>query len=180
MLDEIGTRGVPWEHAEVAWATNRPLSERPPLPSVGERVWYRRHEWNRDAQGREVLPELAEVVEVQPVNDTSLVDHDPDIGRTRDPNLWHLVRDAQGKPLRDAGQVRYAPVADPWPLVTLRRANGLIEQTREARLRGSAGWLPADYLRRPERWRVPSLTRLTLRPGLPPLNVPIIGGGDSS
>jgi hypothetical protein len=162
----------------VSHARNRPLSERSPLPLTGDRVWYRRHEWDRDpTSGEHVPPELAVVVEVQDPLDTSDQDYVDGVGWVRDPNLWHLVRDIHGRPIRqpmvDGGALRYAPVADPWPWVRLQRPNGIVDGTREARLRGSAGWMPLDYLTRPERWRLPSeIALLSTRPALPALNVP--------
>jgi hypothetical protein len=174
-VDEIGTRLVPWQQLEVSHARNRPLAERPPLPHPGDRVWYRRFEWNRDpGTGDLVEPESAVIVEVQDPRDTSDADYVDGVGWVRDPNLWHLVRDVNGVPIVDPGGLRYAPVADPWPWVRLRRPNGIVDCTREARLRGSAGWLPLDYLTRPERWRLPSETALvSTRPVLRPLNVPL-------
>lgn len=179
-VDEIGTRMVPWQRIEVTHARNRPLNERPPLPAVGDRVRYRRFEWNHDLRTGEIVePEFAEVVEVQDPQDTADADYAEDAGWIRDPNLWHLIRDAQGVPRRDPlGQMLYAPVSDPWPWVRLRRPNGIVDETREARLRGSAGWLPLDYLTRPERWRLPRETALlATRPVPPPLNVPFAAQG---
>src|ERR1700743_2137615 len=151
---------VPWQQIEASHARNRPMSERPPPPQVGEQVWYRRFEWNRDPRGDLSEPELAEIVEVQDPRDTSDADYVDGVGWVRDPNLWHLVRDALGHPLLDGGALRYAAGAHPGRGVSLRRRNGIIDGTREARLRGSAGWLPLDYLTRPERWRLPSATAL--------------------
>lgn len=161
MVDELATRAVPWAQAEFSHARNRPARERPPLPQVGDRVLYRRYDWHHDiAGGRTEEPELVTVVEVQNLADRS------------DPNLWHEVRDSQGQPVTDAGVPRFAPVADPWPWIRVRRPDGLIAETRESRIRGAAGWLPLDWRGRPERWRLPGKTLLTARPPLPPLNVP--------
>lgn len=172
---------VPWQRIEVTHAKNRPLSERPPLPRPGDQVWYRRFEWNHDQRtGERVDPELAVVVEVQDPQDISDQDYVDDAGWVRDPNLWHLIRhNITGAPLRDAlGQLVYNPVSDPWPWVRLRRPNGIIDETREARLRGSAGWLPLDYLARPERLRLPRETALlATRPVLLPPNVPFAARG---
>jgi hypothetical protein len=153
-VDELATRLVPWDAVEVAWARNRPHHERPALPAVGEHVWYRRNTWDPHD-----VCEWCQVVEVRDLDDRT------------DPNLWHQVRDANGQPVYDAGQPRHAPAADPWPWLRLRRPNGLIAETREARLRGSPGWLPVDYRTRPERSRLPGHTRLVARPPLPPLNI---------
>lgn len=173
MLDELQTRLVPWEPIEVSHARNRPLAERPPLPKPGEQVWYRRFDWGIDPRtGDTIPPELAVVLEVQDPADTSDQHYMPDIGWVRDPNLWHLVRDAYGHPVRDGDALRYAPVADPWPRLMLRRPNGRTAQTRESRLRGSAGWLPLDYQRRPGRSRLPGDLLAAVRPALPPVNPP--------
>jgi hypothetical protein len=172
-VDEIATRMVPWEQSEFSHSRNRPHHERPALPKPGEQVWYRRHDWNHDLlSGETEEPELVVVVEVQPPDDETLVCELPDVGRVRDLNLWHLVRDINGRPIYDAGMPRYVHVADPWPWIRMRRPNGMIAETREARLRGSAGWLPLDYLSRPERWRLPSGTLLVPRPQLRPLAAP--------
>lgn len=175
-VDEIGTRMVPWQQIEVSHARNRPVSERPPLPQPGEQVWYRQFEWNRNPVGDLVEPVLADVVEVQHPHDASDSDFVDGVGWVRDPNLWHLVRDEHGRvQLTPLGALRYEPVADPWPWVRLRLPDsGPVHETREARLRGSAGWLPLDYSHRPERWRLPSQTALlSTRPVLRPLNVPL-------
>lgn len=174
-MDEIATRWVPWEQAEFSHARNRPLSERPPLPKVGDQVWYRRYDWcHNPATGEVEEPELVVVVEVQDPDDTTLACHLPDIGMVRDLNLWHLVRDnLTGRPRVDEhGEWLYVHVADPWPWVRLRRPNGMLAETRESRLRGSAGWLPLDYLSRPERWRLPSQTLHVPRPALRPVTAP--------
>jgi hypothetical protein len=174
-MDEIGTRMAPWEQAEFSHAHNRPPAERPPLPAVGEQVWYRRYDWNTDERtGEHHEPELVTVVEVQPPDDTALTCNLPEVGPVRDLNLWHLVRDNwTGRPLYDpSGQLRYVHVADPWPWIRMRRPDGMIAETREARLRGSAGWLPLDYLTRPERWRLPGRTLLMPRPELRPPTAP--------
>lgn len=178
-LREIETRLVPWEQIEQTHARNRPLSERPPLPKPGDRVWFRRWEWERDSGGRHVPPELATVVGIQPDDHPDFRDYVPGVGWVRDPNLWHLVRDINGKPLRGLdGGWRYEPVADPWPWLDLElepHPAGYprpLERAREARLRGSAGWLPLDYLDRAERRRLPGDFYNAVRPALRPLNVP--------
>lgn len=169
-MDEIATRWVPWQQNEFSHVHNRPHAERPPLPAPGDQVWYRRYDWNVDERtGEHHEPELVTVIEVQHPDDTELVCNLPDIGPVRDLNLWHLVRDnLTGQPLYGIdGQPWYVHVADPWPWLRMRRPNGLLAETREARLRGSAGWLPLDYRTRPERWRLPNETLLVPRPELP-------------
>lgn len=168
-MDELGTRLVPWDQIEVTHARNRPPTERPPTPEVGDRVWYRRYDWDRHPPtGALVEPVIATVTEVQ-----SLADRD-------DPNLWQRVRSLRGAPMWTlAGGAVYQVVADPWPWLHLRLADvvkpsgglmryGEIVQTRESRMRGSAGWLPLDYLARPERWRLPADTALVDRPPMTP------------
>lgn len=174
--NELGTRVVAWQQIEFTHARNRPHAERPPLPLVGQQVRYRRHDWDHNSATSEVeAPELVTVVRVQPLDDRTDVHWVSDVGACRDPNLWHLIRDRDGQPLRDGfGQLRYAPVADPWPTLWLRRPNGIIAETRESRLRGSAGWLPLDYRSRRGRWRLPAATALVTRPPLP-LLLPGVG-----
>lgn len=165
MLDELGTRLVPWARIEVTCARNRPESERPPLPVPGDRVWFRRFDWDHDKfSGETVEPELAVVIAVQPVDDRTPVDVADGVpGLVRDPNLWQLIRNVHGEPLWDdvADDWVYRPAPDPWPWVDLQRDNDEwdhprpVERTRESRLRGAAGWLPLDYRQRPERWRLP-------------------------
>jgi hypothetical protein len=179
-LRELDTRLVPWERIEVTHAHNRPLSERPPLPGVGDRVWLRQHEWERDLTGRHVPPVPVTVTAVEPDDDPDSRDFVPDLGWVRDPNLWHVVRDMFGQPIYDGEALRYAPVADPWPWLDLQPDDDEYGhpvpavRAREARLRGSAGWLPWDYLDLPERCRLPADFYLATRPALPPLNVPCL------
>ena len=179
LLSELDTRLVSWENIEVAHARNRPLAERPPLPRIGERVWYRAFDWERDRTGLHVPPVQATVIAVEPDDDPDSRDWLPGYGWVRDPNLWHLVRDTNGRPLHHPdGSPRYARVADPWPWLDLEL--GLDEwghpqptvRTRESRMRGSAGWLPGDYRDRSERARLPADFIAASRPWLPPLNVP--------
>jgi hypothetical protein len=158
-VDELNTRAVPWDQIEIVWARNRPYVERPPIPQVGDRLYYRHDEWSRDVEEITVL-------EVQ-----SLEYRD-------DPNLWHQVKDQWGVPIIDGRTPRMSRVADPWPWIVFRRdpLSDRATRSRESRLRGSAGWLPLDWRTRPERWRLPNETALIPRPALMPLNVPRIGG----
>lgn len=167
-VDELGTRLVPWADAEFAHARNRPHAERPALPAVGDRVWYRHVHWERDPLGGLVPAELVTVLAVQKLDDRS------------DPNLWQPVRESSGAPVLDGdGRQVWAPVPDPWPWVDLLRPDrvkpdggfagyGQVVRTREARVRGSAGWLPLDYRDRPERARLPSETARVARPEVAP------------
>jgi len=155
-VDELATRAMPWEQIESAWARNRPLTERPAIPSVGDLVCYRHNEWSPEV-------EQIQVLEVQ------------DAGDRADPNLWHTVRDINGAVLLAAdGTPATEPVADPWPWLLFRRdpLSTRLTMAREARLRGSAGWLPLDWRQRPERWRLPAQTALVQRPDLGRLIVP--------
>lgn len=158
-MDELATRAVPWDRIEVTWARNRPMNERPPIPKAGDVVAYRHNEWSPD-----VIDVL--VLEVQDLEDRE------------DPNLWHQVKDERGVPIIDGATPRMAQAADPWPWIIFRRdpASDRTTCSREARLRGSAGWLPLDWRSRPERWRLPNETVHVLRPPLLPPNVPRIGG----
>lgn len=158
-MREADTRLVPYERIEVSHATNRPYAERPPVPRVGDELFYRRNYWDQD-------PVRARVVWVQDLDDRE------------DPNLWALVRDHNGNPILDAGVPRYGRAADPWPEVRLRgewadpgsTPHEREAITREARLRGSPGWLPLNWRERPV--RLPSELYLIERPPLPPANVP--------
>lgn len=85
-----------------------------PTPSVGDVVWYRRHEFGDCTE--------ATVLDVQ----------DPHDSRD-DPNLWQPD---------DAG--RWALRLPPWLELTLNTAYGRVT-CRQARARGSAGWLPYDW-----------------------------------
>jgi hypothetical protein len=112
-----------WDPAEFDWTMHRPGPRRVPLPAAGDRVLYRHRHF------ADVTP--ASVLEVQPVP----VDDAEYESRT--------VCGPTGLPVVDgAGRRVMARVPDPW--VTLRLATdwGHVD-TREARLRGSAGWLPA-------------------------------------
>jgi hypothetical protein len=156
MRTEIETRDVPYEQIEITFARNRPVSERTPIPEPGDSVFYRREYWDQ-------LPVLATVLKVQ-----SLDDRD-------DPNLWQLVRDSWGKPILDEGGTRYSRLPDPWPWVMLSLPSGGRAMTREARLRGSPGWLPLDW--RLRLVRLPSEVLLVERPALQPVNVPFLQFG---
>lgn len=157
MRSELDTRHLPYEPVEVSYATNRPAGERTPIPVVGQQVLYRREFWDQE-------PVQVTVVSVQ------------DLGDRSDPNLWRLVRDVHGNPMPGPdGDVLMVPVPDPWPLLWLRgwwppypggKPEEREAQTREARLRGSPGWLPLDWRLRPV--RTPQEFALVARPPLTP------------
>lgn len=145
MTAELETRLVPWERREGSYARNRDPAERPPIPRVGDRLYVRMEDWSPDVI-------LCDVVAVQSLDDL----HDPNIGYTV--KHWD-----NGLPVLDAGRPRLVRVADPWPLVHLRLPGGDILPTYEARLRGSRGWLPLNYLERPVRLPSETIVR-PLRP----------------
>lgn len=146
LAQEALTRLIPLGQDEGVYARNRLLEERPPLPAVGDRVWYRRHEWDVDEQLHQMV-----VAAVQPADDTT------SIWAT---NLWqHLRSNLDGSPLfyRD-GRPVLAPLADPLPWLHLIWPPGShvpkghqhswkhrVQMTFESRMRGSPGWLPWEY-----------------------------------
>ena len=129
-----------WDGAEYAWQANRPVRHRVPLPVVGDLVLYRPVSWS---------PDLYECVV------TDVQDMASDEART-DPNVRDKVTND------DHTRVIYGPDgapltrlrADPWPWIHVRRVGadgqpyGSAYSCREARLEGSAGWLPFDHERR--------------------------------
>jgi hypothetical protein len=130
------SRLVPIDPSEIHWALNRPPEHRTPIPTVGERVYYRHHEWGEVTE--------AQVVAVQDPLDYA------------DRYLWHVLTDERRRPIHDErGNRVLVPAPDPWPTLTLATDWGH-RATREARVRGSAGWLPLDWRNRyrPEPGRV--------------------------
>jgi hypothetical protein len=123
-VDELLTRGIPIGPDEIAWAHERPPQHRVPVPAVGDQVLYRHNLWED--------PTLAEVLAVQPLDDLD------------DPHLWRVELDEHRRPVEVDGRQVIAQRIDPWPSVTLRTIYG-VGVTREARVRGSAGWLPLDW-----------------------------------
>lgn len=127
-MDEHETRHVPYDAAEVAWARNRPARHRTPRPQLGDALLYRHREW--------ADPEPCRLLEWV------------DLDNPNDPLMYRTVVDERSPfraPVTDgAGRRLVEPVDDPWPLVLLDTPHGLVT-TREARLRGSAGWLPLDW-----------------------------------
>jgi hypothetical protein len=126
-MREDESRSLPWTDEEVRWAQRRPTRDRTPVPDVGDEVMYRHNAWEP--------PSRAEVLAVQSLDD---------IG---DPNLWRPQSDEHGELVRLEGRYVMTGAMDPWPELTLRTKYG-IGVTREARLRGSPGWLPLDWERR--------------------------------
>lgn len=125
-MHESDTQLIPYDAAEVAWARCRPVADRVPVPELGAAVLYRHDPWGR--------PVAAVVEAVEDLDD-----------RTK-PNLWEVVRDpASGRILATPDHVPVARrLADPWPVLHIRSRYG-VAVTQEARLRGSAGWLPLDW-----------------------------------
>lgn len=123
-MDELLTRAVPIGSDEIAWAHERPAEHRVPVPAVGDQVLYRHNAWEP--------PTEAEVLDVQPLDDLD------------DPHLWRVPLGPDGQPVQLDGRAIIAQRADPWPRLTLRTVYG-VGVTREARVRGSAGWLPLDW-----------------------------------
>ncbi len=126
-MREVDTRHVPYDLAEVEWARHRPRRHRTPIPAVGDTVLYRHSEW--------ADPVDADVIYVQPADDLT------------DPNLWQVQRDSTGAVAVVDGRPVVSGHVDPWVSLTLRTRYGTVI-TREARLRGSPGWLPVDWERR--------------------------------
>lgn len=124
-LREADTRQIPYSSWEYAWAHERPAQHRTPLPAVGDEVRYRQDPWGPVV--------AADVVSVWPLDDVD------------DPHLWRVETDGMGNPLAIEGRPLYAQRLDPWPIVRLRVPRLGLGDTREARLRGSAGWLPLDW-----------------------------------
>lgn len=149
---------IPYGEWEYRWARERPPRHRTPVPAVGDEVDYRHDPWAE--------PSRAEVLAVQPLDDIT------------DPNLWTVEtrRDGSGQevPLLVEDRPVLRPHADPWPLLTLRTVHG-VGQSREARLRGSAGWLPLDWR---TRYRpLPAFVGPDGRPAtFAPMAPPLVGG----
>lgn len=142
---EWESRHIAWDPAEINWARNRPAQHRPPRPAPGDACLYRHDEWEEPVPAR-----LIEWL---------------DVDNTRDPNLYRFHVDDRSParpPVVDgAGRHVMVPVDDPWPKGLFDTPYGRIV-TREARVRGSAGWLPLDWR---ARWRpVPSPVRLAATP----------------
>jgi len=116
-----------WDASETTWQLRRPRNFWTPLPAAGNQVFYR-HRHFGDVTG-------ARVEQVEDLDDTT------------DTYVWHLAT-AAGQLVRDElGRTIPRRVPDPWVTLRLRTDWGLLI-AREARLRGSAGWLPLDWERR--------------------------------
>lgn len=126
-----------WDGAEYAWQANRPPRHRVPVPAVGDRLLFRPASWSPD---------------LLPIVVTDVQDMDSDEARA-DPNVYDKVTNPEHtKVLTDPfGQPLTRLRDDPWPIVYYRHLDadgepvGSTRSCREARLEGSAGWLPLDH-----------------------------------
>jgi len=140
----------PLNREQIDWLRDRPAQARRPLPAVGDVVGFRESE-NGPVVTATVL---------RWVDDLEDPYHNP---AGQDPNVWKVVTDpSRAVPLYDAlGRRRFELVADPWPALelqvepTVREVPGggtevkgrrRIYSTREARLAGAVGWLPAEMI----------------------------------
>lgn len=130
----------------------RPEGERRRPPQPGDVVGWRR------VQGGPV--ERATVVSVDSMTDPHAHERDEFEPHGPDPAVWRVRKN----PLTSApvygplGEYLYELVDDPWPNVVLRtdpvrdgdsvKGRREFTITREARLPGSAGWLPPDEIGR--------------------------------
>lgn len=100
------------------WAWERRPGEREPVPHVGEHVLFRPEDW------AEPVPAVVTAVQDMRRHNDGHGGGDPD------PHVW----DEYG-----------LPRPDPWPWVTMRIGDdphsGREVKSKEARARGSAGWL---------------------------------------
>jgi len=123
------TRLIPYARSEIAWIRCRPAADRTPLPESGDVVLFRLQEWEE--------PLEAIVERVQPFDDVD------------DPHLCAVESDEHGEIVLVEGRPVFSQLEDPWPLVWVKvdLGNGATERhhSREARLRGAAGWLPLDW-----------------------------------
>lgn len=116
----------PYPHAylqeQVIWARCRfPAVLRTPVPSPGQRVWYR-----HDHAGPWTEAEIESV----------------DLENRQDWNVWRFAVDpATGRPVVVGGQRVMEMVDDPWPDCVLRTDWGRVA-CRESRLTDSCGWKP--------------------------------------
>jgi hypothetical protein len=127
-VDERATRLVPYSPSEITWAQCRPPAERVPPPVVGDKVWVRHEPWGSVVPGT--------VIHVQPLDDPW--QDNPYLWTNRtDPLTGAFLVTADGEPIAERHP-------DPWPVVHVAWVGG-VDHTQEARLRGSAGWLPLDW-----------------------------------
>lgn len=122
------SRPIPYSAEELHTARCRPAEFRTPIPREGDTVLCRLNEWGPAY--------AAEVERVQPLDDVD------------DPHLAEVTLDERQEVVVLEGRPVMAMVDDPWPtlwLVVDTPRGKIRTHTREARLRGSAGWLPLDW-----------------------------------
>jgi hypothetical protein len=135
-MNESDTRLIPYSDAEVKWARHRPPEHRTPLPHPGTDILYRHDSWG---------PLISATVEA--------ILYDPDdpdvgmIGGRPNPDVWEAQSDpVTGHYLMVHGHTITVAKPDPWPqMVLITQLRPMRVTTQEARLRGSAGWLPLDW-----------------------------------
>lgn len=108
---------------EIAWAQNRPQAYRVPLPAVGDTVLWRSNDWFDPIPGRVVA------VGIDPASPSLLL---PEPW----PTLQLLVQPDYHPSKRDVSGVVFAGSAKP---------RAYLVNCQEARLLGTAGWLPLDH-----------------------------------
>lgn len=123
----------PWAKDEIARARCRPEGERTPLPAAGERVLFRRREWDE--------PVPAVITSVQdmsvPLCSNGGTQYPPDVYVWAHPDPEVPVASWTHPRVR----AELALVPDPWPRVRLELQDGRAESCRESRVRGAPGWL---------------------------------------
>ena len=142
---EQATRMFAWSERELGWQRVRPPEHRVPLPRCKDRVYARLARFEEPLGAVVVsVPDLA--------RGWRWDDLEPGAA-TPDTWTWQLRRhNLTGEPILDSqGLPRVELLPDPQPVLALRVDGhpGVMEM-REARLRGSPGWLPLDWR---ERWR---------------------------
>jgi hypothetical protein len=128
--------------ADVARARWRPPEHRTPIPAVGDRVIYRAVD-----DGPTVGAIVLEVQDMTHPGNAPARWPDPR-NPPFDPNCWQVRTASPGVPVFDEeGLMVVDPHPDTWPTLLLK-VDGQAShvQTREARLPGSAGWLPVGEL----------------------------------
>lgn len=124
-MEEWETSGIPWDSAEFSWQHHRPVHLWTPIPPVGSDVFYRSNHWEPETLAR-------------------VLAHQDDRDYT-DFYLWKVITNENRAATTDGfGKRMIERVEDPWICLTLKTEWGVVT-CREARLRGSAGWLPLDW-----------------------------------
>jgi hypothetical protein len=132
-----------WDAAEYAWQADRPPRCRPAALALGLDLLLRPASWS---------PELI------PIRVMAIQDLDSDEARA-DPNVYDKV--TAPDPGGSGNVILYGPDgspltrrrSDPWPWIHFQVLDdrgepyGATRSCREARLEGSAGWLPLDHER---------------------------------